>query len=172
MLAHTYITYVAVAALALVSMTSAAPVTPAPVIPGFLPGTEQYFVACCVQNVAACCVKNQSIMVQYWLRGVSLYLLGLLTPRVHILYAPTLPLPHYYKNHRKHPHKSHHTNDLLHRTVAKLPQTPINNVHRSAHRRPAHSPHKPSFLGTLAKMTSMGVKIDRSNSRPNTALAS
>jgi len=58
MLARTYITYVAVAALALVSMTNAAPVISDPVIPGFLPGSEQYFVACCVQNVAACCVKK------------------------------------------------------------------------------------------------------------------
>ncbi|KAF9368367.1 hypothetical protein CPB97_004692 [Podila verticillata] len=146
MLARTYITYVAVAALALVSMISAVPVIPDPAIPGLVPGSEQYFVACCVQNVAACCVK------------VSLYSLGLLTRRVRILYTPALPVPRYCKNRRKHPRKSRHMNDLLHRTVAKSPQTPIKNARRDDDQ---------GYVG----QESMGVKVDWSDSRPDTASA-
>ncbi|KAG0013713.1 hypothetical protein BGZ81_000870 [Podila clonocystis] len=57
MLARTYITYAAVAALALVSMTSAAPaIVEGPDVPDFLPVPKQYFPICCQNNIAACCI--------------------------------------------------------------------------------------------------------------------
>ncbi|KAF9283039.1 hypothetical protein BGZ88_010683 [Linnemannia elongata] len=68
MLARTYIAYVAVAALALVSMTSAAPagghVTLAAVAeemagPDFLPVPKEMFPMCCLHKIAACCVSDE-----------------------------------------------------------------------------------------------------------------
>ncbi|KAF8954622.1 hypothetical protein BGZ46_002867 [Entomortierella lignicola] len=52
MLARIYVAYVAVAALALVSMTSAAPA-----ILDFLPVPKELFPMCCLHNIAACCIN-------------------------------------------------------------------------------------------------------------------
>ncbi|KAF9402857.1 hypothetical protein BGX21_008367 [Mortierella sp. AD011] len=51
---QTYIACIAAAALALVSMTSAAPA-----IPEFLPVPKEDFPMCCLHNVAACCLLEE-----------------------------------------------------------------------------------------------------------------
>ncbi|KAF9992024.1 hypothetical protein BGZ79_003618, partial [Entomortierella chlamydospora] len=55
MLARTYIAYVAVAVIALVSMTNAAPAEAA--VPDFLNVPREDFPACCQAEIAACCHK-------------------------------------------------------------------------------------------------------------------
>ncbi|KAF9132945.1 hypothetical protein BGX30_012487, partial [Mortierella sp. GBA39] len=69
MLARTFITYVAVAAVAFVSMTSAAPTVHTgltlPAVaqimdgPDFLPVPKEMFPMCCLHNIAACCISVQ-----------------------------------------------------------------------------------------------------------------
>ncbi|GJJ71571.1 hypothetical protein EMPS_03921 [Entomortierella parvispora] len=68
MFARTCLTYVAIAAVALISMASAAPTDPAPEVtyvdaipqelsgPDFLPVPKELFPLCCIHKITECCL--------------------------------------------------------------------------------------------------------------------